>query len=259
MVEGSTEKKKSSLIYIIIAVVALLLIGLCLWLFVFNKTDNPGGNNSEGGNDKGTESVFDSSTFNGVYTYGFSSLKLFAVTKDTVRYSITGSDRLTNGEFVYSNGVLKFEFMDLLVTIKKEGDNIVVDSNSSSFISGTYTKTSSYTADNYFQDNYGSDEFFNTKYNGKYVNGKETIYVYQSGQKSISVLGILDNNIDFKEELEINDDGVCVGSSSVQEYYLTLNDNKINFVIKSSGVSIYEKDFTRERTITKSNVIEVYY
>ena len=261
MVESPIEKKKSPILFIAIGIVLVLIIGLCLWFFVFNKPNEENGgnnNNSQGGNEKSVDSVFDSSKFNGIYTYGFSSVKLYAVTKDIIKFSITGSDRLSNGEFKYSNGIGKYEFMDLSVTIKMDSSNLIVESNSNSFISGTYTKSSDYTANEYFKDNFGNDEYFNSKYNGKYINDKENIYVYQSDQNTITVFANLTNNIYIYSNLQIKNEEMAIGNSEVEEYNLTLNDNKIIFVIKSSGNEMYKKEFIRDSKITKGNVIEVF-
>ena len=249
-----TENKNNKLVPIVIAVVALLVIGVCLCFFVLKK-DNNESNGGNGGTSEGSSYVsHESASFNGVYTFGEDTVKLFAKSKDKISCRANNKS-IGFGTLDYENGSASYSFFEESVTIRLNNDGIIVESNVDDLKSGTYTKKSDYTLDDYFKERYGTDAYLNGKYTGKFTADNSTVYLYQSDAKSINMEAELESNSFVSTGFDI---GTEIMTSEIIDsvYELKVFDDKISLVKKEKGKVVYEKELKKVSSLSKADIIE---
>lgn len=251
----SAEENKGAQLFAIIMTIAFVgAVAFCLYKYVFNNTSSnsttPTPNNSNNSNTEANELA----KYNGVYELDSSEIKLYAKNKSRIMYDYSSVGSSVSGWFEYDNNVLTSKIFDTVITISLESDGLVLTCNDDSAKSGTYTKKSDYSLDDYFADTYGDPQYFSTKYNGKYTNDKEYLYVYQSKENEIVIYGFIDKNYFVNLDAKIISDGYAEEGN---RYEITFKDDKLTLVINDE--ERYEHTFTREKTITKEEVLENVY
>ena len=166
----------------------------------------------------------DTTTFSGKYVNNSLELNIYQSSNISLYFNISNDtygkasvlDNESNGT---KNGVTyKFTLKD---------GNVIVESSDST-ITGTYTKTSDLTEEQFYNTKYGKVDFY-SKYNRLYSNEEKSINIYQSEiDKIYAFISNLDGkkvfmtfNIDSENELSSTYNG--------KEYKITLFDNYLLF------------------------------
>lgn len=255
---NENNKKVSPVLILLVSILVLAVCGFCVWKFVLDKSNT---NNSNGNNTNTTPSPKPEETnalekYNGVYESEFGTIKLYASNNKTLMFTFVGvEDNIVSGWFERDGNEIKSEIMDEIITVKLESNNIIIESNTDEVKSGTYTKIAEYTLDEYYAETYGDPKFLETNYNGKYTNGSEYIYVYQSEDDEVIISGLLTDNL-INMDLEIINEGYAKTDLFDETYEITLEDETLTLTVTENGETTYENTFKREKTLTKKDIIE---
>ena len=239
-----------------------LMIGISVWKFVLNKDEDennntPSNNTSENTNNtpSNNNSTTGISTYNGVYKLDNATLKLYAVSDSSVAYSCTSGFSSASGSFDYADGKLNYSFFDDVYSAHLDDNkNLVLESTSDIMKSGTYTKSSDYSEDDYYKDNYGNLSLLDNEFNGKYTLNSDYINAYQPKEGYVKVSGLLgeSGNIEF----DLEKDGDKYVTELFDDYYeLTFNGDSLHVVVKENGSVTYDNTLTRTGKLTKKDII----
>lgn len=206
------------------------------------------------------EKEITASSFNGVYEYNNIQLYVIAISKDELEYYFIDEDENDNyGTLYYLDEIAKNRDFDELIKLSLDEDNLIVETkNIDNLESGTYKKIKDYSLDEYYEKAYGDDNYCQSKYNGKFINGKDIVYLYQPREEYIVFYSDVNNSTSYCE-VKLNEANALRCEIFDTKYIIQLDDNKLYYEVQAAEIEDnYEGTFTKEKTLSKKAIIKTF-
>jgi len=257
------KKNKTGLIIIIIAI--LCLVGGALYLFfgtdMFKKKEEPKEDKKE--EEKETFEL-GKSELNGVYEKDGITIKLFEVAKNSVYFDYEVEGLGVSLPLKLRNGKATGDIFDDTYTVVIKDKEIELTSNSEEVEKGTYTKTKTYTKEDFYKDQIGDPELLNSEYNGIYDKDGTKLYMYQTEEDTVYIdVSIIENGswTGFGKYYEIQEDGSLkedlVFEDDEVESELTLEDNTVTLkIFDEENYGKLNGTYTKNGTVSIDYLIE---
>ena len=207
-----------------------------------------------------TEKEITASSFNGVYEYGQIKFYVVATAKDELEYFFVDEDEQENyGTLYYLDEIVKNRDFDELIRLSLDEDNLVVETkNIDNLKSGTYKKIKDYSLDEYYEKAYGYDKYYKSKYNGKFINGKDTVYFYQPRENYVVFYSDVNNSTSYCEmRLTGENELRCEIFDTI--YTIKLDNDKLYYKVQADEIEDnYEGIFAKEKSLSKKEIINIF-
>ena len=148
--------------------------------------------------------------YNGVYTFGENTIKLYPTKSGTVFYNINDA---MHGFAVNTGDSVTDNSWGEKLSFTLDGTNMKVKSSEYPEYDGTYARKSDYSQEDLINDAYSEDGLFNSSYNGHYTLKDDDMYVFQSRKDTVRVIilakefgGSFDVEFDIVDETTITED-----------------------------------------------------
>ena len=278
MEEKQEIKKKNILVPILIGI-AVILIGVGVFLLLSGKDNNSKQNNEENTEKQESTSV-DVTKFEGIYANGEDKLYIRKSAENEFHYMISGSfegTAVVNGEtakekeLFNENEYFEFKLVDdgIELTYNAPKDHEVA------IATGLYKKVAEYSSDNIYKEAVGDPQYLSTRNNGIYKNENIELFVFQISENQVIVRSsnnTTEVNIDevFEEKTnEINGEVNFVAKSFFDEdknaFSMKIFDNSIEITVYEDVFGFDEEDkklegnYKFDRKITKEDILKEFY
>ena len=200
--------------------------------------------------------------FNGVYTKGGMTVKIYSTDPDIADVYFTSEEY---------DGTFDLAFVDgKLVVMEKGYDDIVIQKTTDNGlyvsglteVSGVYTLAGEYTLDDYFEDNFGSTEYLNSAFSGRFeASDGGYINLYQSDATNVYIAGELKDSWGvYLDDLTINGN---IASTYLFEDLFEVEATETGIIFRYTCADDAEQNVTVELTkvsdATKEFVIQNFF
>ena len=243
--------KKGSVLLIIIGVL-VIVFGLVNPINLGKKENNQTNSNNKNNEEK-KEDV-PTTSFNGIYIKGKTSMKLFVKNNKLYFNIVNGNDGVASGDADISGNTAEGSIIDSNYKFTSNNNNIILETNNSSIESGEYTKNKEYTINDYYTDNYGDINYSTSEINGLYEQNNNKLYIYQINSTTISFIAEVGNN-HISSDCQKDAKGIYVTSIFDNTYNIKIDKDT---VLVTSTEKEFNGQYTKKQSLTIEEIINKF-